>query len=386
MARRRLLLSIAALTLASGLVFPSISYADQLSTYQQKEKHLKEQQDQTKQQIQALTAQESSLRDQISRIQSDIKNLQGSIITTQAEMMKRAQKIAELKKRIEQTQKEINQEYAILKQRIQVMYEDGQTSYLAVLLSATSFSDLLDRLQSLSIIAQDDQKVLKGIQANQQALTVADKSLKTQQAAEQKVYKSLLQKQSQQQSMQAHEVTLLGQVHDKKLSQQADLNSENTAMQNLKTLIQQLESQEGGYTGAASGWTWPLPGYTDITSPYGWRTWSDGTKEFHDGIDIGAPIGAKMVSVTNGKVLYAGPASGFGDWIVIESAGGLLEIYGHMYAYEIKVSPGEIVHEGQQIASVGNNGDSTGPHLHITIATGFDSSGFPISINPMKYL
>lgn len=186
--------------------------------------------------------------------------------------------------------------------------------------------------------------------------------------------------------MQKHEITLLGQVHDAKLSQESDLNSENTAMDNLKTLIQQLESQEGGYTGPTSGWTWPVPGYTNITSPYGWRTWPDGTREFHNGIDIGAPIGTKMVSVTDGKVLYAGPASGFGDWIVIESAGGLLEIYGHMYAYEILVSPGEIVHEGQQIAAVGNNGESTGPHLHITIATGFDANGFPISIDPMKYL
>jgi len=57
-----------------------------------------------------------------------------------------------------------------------------------------------------------------------------------------------------------------------------------------------------------------------------------------------------------------------------------------MYAYEIKVSPGQIVRTGQQIAGVGSNGFSTGPHLHFTIATGFDSSGFPISVPPTNYV
>lgn len=370
-----------------GLVaFPSVSYADKLTTYQQQEQKLKLQQQRTKQEIATLGNRETSIRGQITQIQGQIASLQGQILTTQAQLAKRDAQMTEMKKKIERTQAQIEQQYTVLKQRIRVMYEDGQTSYLDVLFSATSFADMLDRLHTLSIIAHEDQQVLKQIQENQAALKRANHTLLVQQAEERKTFSILTQRQRQQQSMQTQEAVLLTQVNDSKLKQEAALNGEETAMTNLQSLIKQLQAQEGGYNGPASGWTWPVPGYTDITSPYGWRTWPDGTREFHDGIDIGAPIGAKMVAVTAGKVLYAGPASGFGDWVVIESTGGLLEIYGHMYAYEIVVHPGEIVSEGQQIAAVGDNGNSTGPHLHITIATGFDSSGFPISINPMKYL
>lgn len=85
MKHRVALIWVAALALASAIAFPSISYAGQLSTYQQKEKDLAQQQQKTKHEIQTLTTQENSLLNQISQIQSDIKSLQGSIISTQAD-------------------------------------------------------------------------------------------------------------------------------------------------------------------------------------------------------------------------------------------------------------------------------------------------------------
>lgn len=385
---KRRILWVWSVGMAAALLvaYPTVSYASKLSTYQQKAQQLQNQQKKTQQSIAVLGHQETSIRGQIDQIRTQIQSLQSQIVSTQVQLGKRDAQIARLKSKMKRTQVQVSQQYAALKQRIRVMYEDGQASYLDVLFSSTSFADLLDRMYTLSIIADEDQHMLHQIQANQAALKAANLTLIAQQGAQKKTYAALTIQQNQQQSLQVHESALLNQVHDAKLKQEADLNSETSAMKNLRSLIARLKAQEGSYTGPASGWTWPVPGYKDVTSPYGWRTWPDGTREFHDGIDIGAPVGAKMVSVTNGKVLYAGPASGFGDWIVIESSGGLLEIYGHMYAYQIQVSPGQVVSKGQQIASVGDNGNSTGPHLHITIATGFDSNGFPISINPTQHI
>jgi hypothetical protein len=69
----------------------------------------------------------------------------------------------------------------------------------------------------------------------------------------------------------------------------------------------------------------------------------------------------------DGTVAAAGPASGFGQWIVVDSqtrTGKVSTVYGHMYPNGVLVHEGTSVKEGQHIGEVGNNGQSTGPHLH----------------------
>jgi murein DD-endopeptidase MepM/ murein hydrolase activator NlpD len=385
MLKSRLLTLLVALTASTWMIPTLTAHANKLSDYQHKQSQLQQQTKSTKSKISQLANQEKSLNNQISSIQSQVSKLQTSIALTEADIAKRDAQITTLKNQITQTNVRIDSQYKTLEQRVKVMYEDGQTSYFAVLFSATSFSDLLDRIQLLSAIANQNKQILQGIEADKQKLDNANQTLQTQQNAQKSVYHTLEAKKSAAESAQQAQVRLLAQVHDKRAREQAALQSENSAMAGLKSLISQLVAEEGQYTGSASGWTWPVPNVHHITSGYGSRS-LDGSHEFHDGIDIGASIGTPIVAATAGKVLYAGPASGFGDWIVIQSAGGLMEVYGHMYANEIRVSPGQVVQVGQQIASVGNNGFSTGPHLHFTVATGFDSSGYLISVNPLQYV
>jgi hypothetical protein len=88
----------------------------------------------------------------------------------------------------------------------------------------------------------------------------------------------------------------------------------------------------------------------------------------HWGIDLAAPLGTPIYAATDGVVLKAGPASGFGNAIYIQNADGDVEIYGHMKYYNVKA--GDVVHAGDQIAKVGNQGQSTGPHLHFELHRG----------------
>ncbi|MDQ1631352.1 MAG: hypothetical protein QOC80_1324 [Frankiaceae bacterium] len=88
----------------------------------------------------------------------------------------------------------------------------------------------------------------------------------------------------------------------------------------------------------------------------------------HWGIDLAAPRGTPILAATDGVVLRAGPASGYGNAIYIQDADGNVEIYGHMRYYSVKA--GDLVHAGDQIAKVGSEGQSTGPHLHFQIDRG----------------
>jgi hypothetical protein len=88
----------------------------------------------------------------------------------------------------------------------------------------------------------------------------------------------------------------------------------------------------------------------------------------HWGIDLAAPLGTPILAATDGVVLRAGPATGYGNAVYIQDADGNVEIYGHMRYYNVHA--GDVVHAGDQIAKVGSEGQSTGPHLHFEIHKG----------------
>ena len=88
----------------------------------------------------------------------------------------------------------------------------------------------------------------------------------------------------------------------------------------------------------------------------------------HWGIDLAAPLGTPIYAAADGVVLRAGPATGYGNAVYIQDADGNVEIYGHMKYYSVHA--GDVVSAGDQIAKVGNQGQSTGPHLHFELHRG----------------
>ncbi|MFW3171210.1 peptidoglycan DD-metalloendopeptidase family protein [Geodermatophilus sp. CPCC 206100] len=113
-----------------------------------------------------------------------------------------------------------------------------------------------------------------------------------------------------------------------------------------------------------------------VTSCYGAR-W--GT--MHQGVDIAAPIGTPIYVPEDGVVLQAGPASGFGQAVYVQHADGQITLYGHVNRFF--VSAGQVVTAGEQIAEVGNKGQSTGPHLHFEVHQG---GLYASRVNPVPWL
>ncbi|QPK79780.1 peptidoglycan DD-metalloendopeptidase family protein [Corynebacterium lizhenjunii] len=111
-----------------------------------------------------------------------------------------------------------------------------------------------------------------------------------------------------------------------------------------------------------SGYPVVFPTSGTFTSGFGMR-WG----AMHNGIDVANPVGTPIYSIMDGTVISSGPAQGFGNWIRIKHDDGSVSVYGHMSANSLLVSEGQRVTAGQQIASIGNEGHSTGPHLHFEI-------------------
>src|ERR1700754_2716010 len=110
-----------------------------------------------------------------------------------------------------------------------------------------------------------------------------------------------------------------------------------------------------------------------LTSGFGPR---GGT--LHKGQDIANAIGTPIFSAMAGEVIDAGPASGFGQWVRVQHAGGLITVYCRGGTFTTSV--GQQVAAGQQIATMGNEGESTGPHLH------FEVHQDDVAIDPLPWL
>jgi murein DD-endopeptidase MepM/ murein hydrolase activator NlpD len=121
----------------------------------------------------------------------------------------------------------------------------------------------------------------------------------------------------------------------------------------------------------------PLPAGSYFMSTCFCMRWG----QFHTGDDLAAPDGTPIYAIGGGTVIAAGPAQGFGNWVVIDHGNGFFSIYGHMRI--LAVSPGQSVRPGQTIAYVGSEGFSTGPHLHLEIRLG-GMSGAPV--DPQVFL
>jgi murein DD-endopeptidase MepM/ murein hydrolase activator NlpD len=100
-----------------------------------------------------------------------------------------------------------------------------------------------------------------------------------------------------------------------------------------------------------------------FTSGFGYR-WG----VLHAGIDLANSIGTPIRAVSDGVVIDAGPTAGYGMWVKLRHADGTVTLYGHVNT--TLVSVGQRVMAGDQIATMGNRGNSTGPHLHFEVLLG----------------
>ncbi|WP_006243248.1 M23 family metallopeptidase [Mycolicibacterium tusciae] len=97
-----------------------------------------------------------------------------------------------------------------------------------------------------------------------------------------------------------------------------------------------------------------------LTSGYGYR-WG----ALHSGIDIANATGTPIYALADGVVIAAGPVSGFGIWVKLRHTDGAVTLYAHLNSATVNV--GERVMAGDQVATMGSTGNSTGPHLHLEV-------------------
>ncbi|MDD4172545.1 MAG: peptidoglycan DD-metalloendopeptidase family protein, partial [Syntrophomonas sp.] len=171
---------------------------------------------------------------------------------------------------------------------------------------------------------------------------------------------------------------VLGSVQQEKQKYAQAIREMEQASAQAEAMILRLQGKSGASIGTGS-YTWPTPGYTNITSAYGMRYHPILKKnKLHTGIDIGAPSGARIVAADGGSVIFSGWLGAYGNAIIIDHGAGISTLYGHQSSRLVSV--GAKVSKGQTIGKVGSTGWSTGPHLHFEVR----KNGTPV--NPRGYI
>ncbi|RBY95066.1 M23 family peptidase [Blastococcus sp. TBT05-19] len=249
------------------------------------------------------------------------------------------------------------------------MGADESRSSMQIVLHADGPAELLQQAATLDMLGEQRAEVLEGLEREEARETrldeearaaVVDRDAAAKAAAETQaaVETKLAAAQADFDARSAEKATLDQQLRDAEIRL---LESRGNA--DAEAAWSQMQAaEEAVSTLTAAGGAVP-PTIGRVTSCYGAR-WG----AMHSGVDIAAPIGTPVHSPEPGVVLQAGPASGFGLAVAVEHPDGAITLYGHVNQYF--VSPGQAVTGGQQIAEVGNRGQSTGPHLHFEVHRG----------------
>ncbi len=366
--------------------------------------------DEVKEQQEEVSTKKSQAQKQVENLNAQINSYESEIDELETKISNTTGKIKEAQKQIEEDETKFEKQQEALSNRLVTMYESGDISYLDILLSAGSLTDIISNYYILSELTTYDQQILKDIEeekqkiedekkeleTNKQALDAAKKSKESKANAltvakkEKSNYVSELTQEEATLEKQINElknyensisnkIKQMQAAYDKELAE-AKKKAEAAAKKNKNSSSATTTTTNSNSASGSYGFGWPVANPVIGTS-YGasGRLWSSG---HHTGVDFKASVGTPIFSIGDGQVFDTGYSSAYGNYVEIYHGNNIYSFYAH--ASRVQVSVGQKVSKGTQIMLAGQTGNTTGPHLHFEIRT----PGYKYSncVNPMKYL
>lgn len=391
-----LLALIFVISLMTALIPTNASAASQseINRLTQQRKELQAKQKEQQKTINSLRSKKASVVDQKAALDKENDLAQQEIELVKEQITAYDQQIEDKGVELEAAKQEEEAQTVRFRSCVRHLEEYGQMSYIAILLEATSLSDLLARMDMVGeVIAYNKQVQADMTAAREKVETVkaeledARTELQDKQSELETKQVALQQKVSEANALLAgleSDINAYKSVYDQYEQQQKNVQSQiDKQVEELRRQEEANKNNNPGYdpgkdNGSTGTMMWPCPSCHYITSQFGWRYHPIyQTQKYHSGVDIGASYGATIVAADGGTIITAGSVSGYGNCVVINHGNGITTLYGHMSS--IAVSVGQKVSKGQTIGYVGSTGNSTGPHLHWEVTVN------GVRQNPLNY-
>ena len=365
---------------------------------------LEAEQDDNWESMEEMVATKDNIDQQINNLHTEMENINQQI-TGYSTL------IAEKQTELDAATEKLNQLSEENKERIRAMEEEGKMSYWSVLFKASSFTDLIDRLNMIEEIAAADERRLAEMDAAAKEVAAAREELEAEKVelqasrAELDTVKAELDEkrveadkilvelnevdrelQEMYDEMAAEESALSASIaasekayneakkreeeerkKQEALQQQQNQQQNNSSSSSSSNNSSSNDSSSSSSSGSSSGEGWRVPcSYSRLTSAYGWRVHPiTGKNSFHNGVDLAGAQGTPIYAAKSGTVTTATYSGAYGYYVTINHGDGYSTLYAHMTHYV--VSSGQYVSQGQVIGYMGSTGWSTGPHLHYTV-------------------
>ncbi len=364
----------------------SVMIPVQASSTKDKIDDVKEQQEQSQQRkkeieskIQELEVYKADAISYIQKMDAELADVEARLEDLGNQQTIKEQEIAETEIELEDAKKTEREQYESMKLRIQYMYENGNESYLEMLLGAESFADLLNKSEYIAQITSYDRDMLDAYQQTILEVEAKEAQLEEEnQELTRLIQESEDEKGNLQRLIDAKAVVLAGYEADIE-NGESEVSALEADMAKMEAELSELEAQlkreeeEAARQAAAARRTYdggslgfPMAWYYRKTSDFGYRNHPIfGQVLQHNGVDLSADTGTAIYAAYNGTVVVSTYNSSAGNYIMIDHGSGLMTVY--MHCSKLLVSVGETVSKGQTIGLVGSTGNSTGPHLHFSV-------------------
>ncbi|WP_235941525.1 murein hydrolase activator EnvC family protein [Paenibacillus puerhi] len=326
---------------------------------------------QTEKDIEALLAQIDKTNQSLNVLNDKVEEVSSSLQTNAVQL--------------EEAEGRVESRDHMLRSRVRLMYMNGIVSYADVLLSSTSFSDFLDRLEALRSIVSQDKEILEANKRDRDMITIKRVEIEQQLTEVKNLYvqtqaikADLVVKEKEKEvriaSLSDKEKDL-HEINEEAEKQLMKMASQEAAKQKALKDAKAAETAKKTGKAAASAYTYkggqfgyPLPNVVNISSDFGTRKDPfTGRSATHNGIDFPSPAGTSILAAEDGVVILASWWSGYGNTVIIDHGKDIWTLYGHIRNDGIVVKKGDTVKRGQKIAEVGSTGRSTGNHLHFEV-------------------
>lgn len=325
-----------------------------------------------------LEAEKNDLKKYVTELDQKLEEIQANIADLNMQIADKETEIAVTQEELAAAKEKEAQQYESMVIQIQMTYEQGDSSFLNLLFSGGTFSDILNKLEYVEQVSAYSQNLLDEYMLNRQLIELCEQELIAAKEVLDEMRDGVLAEEAALEELIAAKEQAIRE-YDSNISNkdaaireyEADVKEQNEIIETLEKAIaeekRKLLAESGSviiYDGGQ--FKFPLASYTRISSEYGNRIHPTlGVQKFHNGVDFAAPTGTAIYAAYDGKVVAAAYSSSMGNYVMIDHGSGLYTIY--MHASKLYVSTGAVVVRGETIAAVGSTGRSTGPHLHFSV-------------------
>ncbi|TSC70733.1 MAG: Membrane-bound metallopeptidase [Parcubacteria group bacterium Gr01-1014_46] len=381
--KKFVLTSILFLLVAFNADAQTVTGADTLkSKIDERNNQIKQLEEEIKQynlEVDNANKQAKTLQNTIKTLDLTKKKITTDITLTEKKITNTSLTIEQIDSEIDTTLEKIDTNKIAISNAIKNAKYAEDTSVLALILSKKSLGDVWSEIDDASQIREAVREKTVELSALKKTMEEKQDVLKGQKSNLLSLKQDLSGKKQAVEYTVKEKATVLAETKNKEQAFKVLVKTKEQQKEQFERELFEYESQlrylidKDSYPRPKNGiLSWPLDSVF-INQKFGKTVGAEKlyTSGSHNGIDLKASVGTRVINVLTGNVVGTGNTDAypgcysFGKWVMVKHDNGLSTIYGHLSV--ISTQTGQRLNTGDLIGYSGNTGYSTGPHLHISI-------------------